>query len=133
MRVVRIEVIHERNKLPLVLRARFERTFFGFGLSIAGVLLAGGAYLLADAIREPLEASEASVLVAGLALALGAFAILYLIWPRGHLAIAHRNEHERLDDEWKNYVLTAYGESVQNRLDARSPLAEHRDNLPGPM
>ncbi|HTP69835.1 MAG TPA: hypothetical protein VMJ35_13090 [Dongiaceae bacterium] len=133
MRVVRIEIIHPRNKAPLVLRARFERTFFGFGLCIAGALLAGGAYLLADAIREPLEASEASVLVAGLALALGAFAILFLLWPRGHLAIAHRNELERFDDEWKNYVLTAYGESVQNRLEARSLIEEHKDDLPGPM
>lgn len=106
---------------------------YGFGLCIAGVLLAGGAYLLADAIREPREASEASVLVAGLALAHGAFAILFLIWPRGHLAIAHRNELERLDNEWKNRVLTAYGESVQHRLGARSLLEEHRDDLPGPM
>ena len=132
MRVVRIEVVHHDNKVPLVLRARFERTFMGFGLCIASVLLAGGAYLLVDAIREPLEASEVSVLVAGLALSLGAFAILFLVWPRGHLAIAHRHEVERVDDEWKSYVLTAYGESVQNRLEARRVVEEPAD-LPGPM
>src|SRR5215475_1950922 len=104
MRVVRIEIIQRQSNAPLVLRARFERTFFGLGLCIAGVLLAGGAYLLADAIREPLETSEATVLVAGVALALGAFAILYLVWPSGHLAIAHRSEREHFDHSWKDYV-----------------------------
>ena len=131
MRAVRIEVVHDADKLPLVLKARFERTFFGLGLFIASVLLATGGYLLTDAIREPLEASEAAVLVAGLALALGAFAIVFLLWPRSHLAIAHRNELERFDD-WKNYVLTAHGESVQNRLEAGRVLEGRRD-LPGPM
>jgi len=104
----------------------------GLGLFIASVLLATGAYLLTDAIREPLEASEIAVLVAGLALALGAFAIVYLLWPRGHLAIAHRNDLERFDDEWKNYVLTAYGESVQNRLET-TRILQDRGDLPGLM
>jgi hypothetical protein len=112
MRTVRIEVLHEHNKMPLV--------------------LVGGGYLLADAIREPLEASEVAVLVAGVALALGGFAIVYLFWPRGHLEIAHRDELEHFDQEWKNYVLTAYGESVQNRLEPRK-LIEDRKDLPGPM
>lgn len=132
MRAVRVELIHEEDKLPLVLRARMERTFFGLGLFVAGILLAGGAYLLTDAIRDPLEASAISVVVAGLALSLGGFAVVYFVWPRGHLTIAHSSELERFDDEWKNYVLTAYGESVQNRLETRRILKEHRD-LPGPM
>ena len=133
MRIVRIEVIHHQDTAPLALRARFERIFFGFGLFLAGLLLALGVYLLADAIRAPLEASEISVLVAGLALALGAFALVFFLWPRGHLAIAHRDELQRLDPEWKNYVLTAHGESVQNRLGPRALLEDQRPNLPGPM
>jgi len=132
MRAVRIEVVHEPDHMPLVLRARFERTFLGLGLFIASVLLAGGAYLLTDAIREPLEASETAVLIAGLALALGAFAIVYLLWPRHYLAIAHRDKLPHFDNEWKNYVLTAHGEAVQNRLEPRTVLQDHSD-LPGPM
>jgi len=131
MRAVRIEVVHEPDKMPLVLRARFERIFLGLGLFLAGVLLAGGTYLLDDAIREPLEASGMSVVVAGLALSLGAFAIVYLVWPRRHVAIARRR-FERFDDEWENYALTAFGESVQNRLEARQAPEDHSD-LPGPM
>jgi len=132
MRAVRIEVIHEEDKLPLVLRARRERTFLGLGLFVAGVLLAGGAYLLTEAFREPLQSSGVSVVVAGLALSLGAFAAIYLAWPRRHLAIAHRQELGHFDDEWKSYVLTAYGESVQRRAEVRQTMNDPR-NLPGPM
>ena len=131
MRAIRIEVIRERSEIPLVLRARFERTFFGLGMCFAVVLLSSGAYLLADAISDPLEASATAVLVAGLSLALGGFATVYLVWPRRHLSIARRSELERLDDAWKNQVLTAYGESVQNHLESRKALEGHRD-LPGP-
>ncbi|HVM74449.1 MAG TPA: hypothetical protein VMT75_02330 [Candidatus Saccharimonadales bacterium] len=132
MRAIRIEVVRERSEMPLVLRARFERTFFGLGLSFATVLLAGGAYLLDDAVSDPLEASATAVLVAGLSLALGGFAIVYLVWPRRYLSIARRGEVDQFDGEWKNYALTAYGESVQDRLEAQKIL-EKRRGLPGPM
>ena len=131
MRAVRIEVVHEPESLPLVLRARFERTFLGLGVLFASALLAGGTYLLLEAIREPLKASGTSVILAGLALSLGGYAIVFLAWPRRHLAIAHRRG-ERVDDEWKNYVLTEYGDSVQNRLELRHEL-KGRTDLPGPM
>lgn len=131
MRAVRIEVVHEADQIPLVLRARFERTFLGLGLFFASALLTGGAYLLLEAIREPLKASEASVILAGLALSLGGYAIVFLAWPRRHLAIARRNS-ERISDEWKHYVLTEYGDSVQNRLEMQKSPKDHID-LPGPM
>jgi len=132
MRTVRIEVLRDSDDIPLVLRARFERTFFGLGLSFALLLFAGGGYLLFDAIREPLEASAAAILSAGFALALAGFIVIYLAWPRTHVSIAHRDALERFDQEWKNYVLTAYGESVQNQLEARRSTDSH-DDLPGPM
>ena len=88
--------------------------------------------MVADAISDPLEASATAVRVAGLSLALGGFAVVYLVRLRGHLSIARRTELEQFDDEWKNYVLTAYGESVQNRLEAQKIREGHRE-LPGPI
>jgi hypothetical protein len=69
-----------RAEMALVLHAPFERIFRAFGLCMAGVSFAGGAYLLAEAIPEPLEASEVMVLAAGFTLALGSFSTVYLLW-----------------------------------------------------
>lgn len=61
---------------------RFEWTFFGLDLFAAINLFLCGAYLLAEAIRDPLEASEAGVIAAGFTLALASFLLTYLVWPR---------------------------------------------------
>jgi hypothetical protein len=98
MRAARIEMQKERNRIPLVVRARFERTFFGLGLFASTTLLLCAAYLLTEAMRDPLEASELAVLIAGFALALASSLITYLSWPRSRMALArqHRQEVERM-------------------------------------
>lgn len=81
----------QRSKVPsaqdarttrFVVRSRFAWTFFGMGLFAAICLLFCGVYLLAEALREPLEASENVVLAGGFTLALASFLLTYLVWPR---------------------------------------------------
>jgi hypothetical protein len=74
MRTTRIEVLHNREKIPLVVRARFERTFFGLGAFAATVLLVGGGYLMTEALIDPIGASDMAVLTAGFVVALEFFA-----------------------------------------------------------
>ena len=132
MGTTRVEMQNERDRIPLVVRARFERTFFGLGLFAAATLFLCGAYLLTEAMRYPLESSEVAVLIAGFALAFASFVITYLAWPRGGLALARCEDAEGPPKRGKHPVLTAYGNAVQDRLEAKRILGE-REHLPGPM
>jgi hypothetical protein len=132
MRATRIEMQNERDRIPLVVRARFERTFFGLGLFAAATLFLCGGYLLTEAMRYPLESSEVAVLIAGFALAFASFVITYLAWPRGGLALARHEHADRGPERWKDSVLTTYGKTVQDRLEEKRMLGE-RQHLPGPM
>jgi hypothetical protein len=131
MRAVKVEVLNERDEIPLVVRARFEKTFFGLGAFAALILLIGGGYLMAEALVDPIGASDMGVLAAGFALALSSFLLVYFVWPKGKLELAKR---ERIDgvEQGLNPVLTVYGDSVHTRVIAKRELQQHR-HLPGPM
>lgn len=132
MHATKIELLDERNRVPLVLRARFERTFFGLVLFAAVNLFLYGAYLLKEALRDPIGATGLAVVVAGFVLALAAFLFGYLVWPRGKSALARGEDYDWGEEQRMGPVLTVYGEPVQNRLEAERTLGEGKD-LPGPM
>src|SRR5271169_3690919 len=132
MRAASIEMQKERNRIPLVVRARFERTFFGLGLFASTTLFLCGAYLLTEAMRDPLAASELAVLIAGFALALASFLITYLTWPQSRMTLARHEEAGGLARRWKGPVLTLYGEAVEHREEGEQMLG-NRKHLPGPM
>ncbi|HTQ95327.1 MAG TPA: hypothetical protein VMH89_00900 [Candidatus Acidoferrum sp.] len=132
MRAIRVELLHHRERVPLVIRARFERTFFGVG-SFAGVaLLLGGLYLLRAAFQDPFGAADVRVLVAGFALALASFLLVYLVWPRGKMALARRERRSHALEKWDGPVLNINEEGVENRMDEEEAL-HLRKELPGPV
>jgi len=51
MRTTRMELVNGRDRIPLVVRARFEKTFFGLGAFAGVVLLLGGGYLMTEALE----------------------------------------------------------------------------------
>jgi hypothetical protein len=127
----RVEVLHDRREIPLVVRARFERTFFGWGAFAAVFLLLVRGYLMAEAMIDPIGAPDMGVLAAGFALALSSFLLVYFVWPKGKLELAKRESaHE--EEAWTNPVLTVYGDAVHTRVIAKKALGEHK-SLPGPM
>ena len=125
---------HERNRhrIPLVVRARFERTFFGLGLFAAISLFLGGVYLLTEAIRDPLEASEAAVICAGFTLSLASFVLVYLFWPRAKSVLQKDPDSSDHRESLRGPVLTVYGQALHTRSEAKRLLAESKDLL-GPM
>jgi hypothetical protein len=133
MRATRMGVLHARE-VPLVVRARFERTFFGLGAFAGLVLLLGGGYLMTEALLDPLGASDMAVLTAGLALALSSFLLVYLVWPRRTMEMARREHLETTEKKRERPVLeiTMYSEAPQSRMLAKRSLGETKD-LPGPM
>ena len=132
MRAKRMEEQYHRGEIPLVVRARFEKTFFGLGAFAGIVLLLGGAYLMMEALMNPLGASDVGVLAAGVVLALASFLLVYLVRPTRRSELSRR-EHECTEVEMrKSPALTIYGETVQNRIVAKQALGAVK-NLPGPM
>lgn len=132
MRTTRIELLRSRGKMPLVVRARFERTFFGLGVFAAAILLVGGAYLMSEALIDPIGASDMAVLTAGFALSLSSFLLVYLVLPQRKIQMAKREKEERTEEQWKAPVLTVYGETVHPRVRVKESLDLHK-HLPGPM
>lgn len=131
MRTEKIEVLHGRGSTPLVVRARFEKTFLGLGLFLAVNLLLYGTYLLVQAIVAPLEANEMTVLGAGFTLTLACFAITYLLWPRSRSALA-RPEFSEGSPDLRATPEPVYGEPLPNQVRAKQVLAAAK-HLPGPM
>jgi len=132
MHATGIGVLHGRGRVPLGLRSRFERIFFGMLLFAAINLFLYGAYLLKEALRDPLGAAELSVVVAGFMLALASFLLTYLTWPRLKSAFERDEDSDQGEEQPIGPVLTVYGEAVQERLEAERTLGEEKD-LPGPM
>jgi hypothetical protein len=97
------------------------------------VLLLGGGYLMTEALLDPLGASDVAVLVAGFALALSSFVVVYFVWPRGRLELA-KHEYERLieQEKWTEPAFTRYGDREPPRMPPRRPLREEK-HPPGPM
>jgi len=132
MRATRIEVLLHGREVPLVVRARFERTFFGLGAFAGLILLLGGGYLMAEALLDPLGASDLGVLTAGFSLALSSFLLVYLVWPRTKMALAKREQTKADEEEWKGPAPTVHGEALRSRSVAKHALGEEK-HLPGPM
>jgi hypothetical protein len=133
MRATRIDVLHGRE-VPLVMRGRFERTFFGLGAFAGLVLLLGGGYLMMEALLDPLGASDMAVLTAGLALALSSFLLVYLVWPRRKMELARPEQFEIGEEKWPRPIvtITMYDEGAPSPVLAKRRLGERKD-LPGPM
>jgi hypothetical protein len=132
MRSSRVESFHEQQELPLAARGPFARTFFGLGLFAAVNLFLCGTYLLCGAMLDPLGATDMAVLIAGVALALACFLTVFLVWSRSKDILARRHESHRERVCPSGPVLTIYGQTVQDGLEAKRTLAESKA-LPGPM
>jgi hypothetical protein len=74
--------VHNPRPSPLALRARFAWTFFGLGLFAAINLFLFVAYLLSEALRDPLDATGIAIVTAGFMPALAGFLLVYIVWPR---------------------------------------------------
>lgn len=85
-----------------------------------------GVYLLADVIREPLEASETVILTGGFTLAFASFLLTYLVWPRAtdfRKRAASRQWHT-----FRRPVLRAYHEGAHARRHS-THTSEHQRGL----
>jgi hypothetical protein len=132
MRATRNAELHAREKVPLVMRARFEKTFLGLGAFAGLALLLGGTYLMAEAWANPLKASDVGVLVAGFSLALASFVLVYFVLPQRRTALAKRERSTRHEARRKGAALTPYGEVMQSRVAVKQEMSAGK-NLPGPM
>lgn len=121
-----------QQRVPLVARSRFQHTFFGLGLFTVISLFLGGAYLFTHAIRDPLEASGAAVIVAGFTLSLAGFAFTYLVWPRAKLALAKDQDAPQHREGLREPALTGYRQALPTRVEANQALVENK-NLDRPM
>jgi hypothetical protein len=65
-------------------------------------------------------------------LALASFLLVYLVWPHGTTALARRERSSDTAKKQERPVLTLYGETLQNHLEAKRALGEEH-SLPGPM
>jgi type VI protein secretion system component VasK len=118
------------ERTPLIVRASLPRTFWTLGIFVEASLLFGGLYLLAEVTLQPLEASQVSILSAGVILALAAILLVYLVRPWRKAALARMEDS--LQAAPAEPPLTAFGEAVRTRQEAERVLCE-TEKLPGPM
>jgi hypothetical protein len=94
----------------------------------AGLLFCGG-YLLAEAMVSPLNAGTASVVGAGLFLALATVLLFYLAWPSYAKSISRREQPTGPHAEkFANFSGNAVGAHANTRW-----ILEKKEELPGPM
>lgn len=124
--------VHHRCSTPLAIRTRFEWTFFGLGLFAATNLLLLGAYLLSEALRDPLDASGMAIVTAGFLLALASFLLTYIVWPRAKSVLAREQTLDRQKVTVRGPVLNAYEPGAHAPLHTKGPATDARQ-LPGPM
>ena len=131
MRTTRMAFAIQGEKTPLIVRASLPRTFWTLGIFAECSLLFAGFYLLVQSTVQPLEADQASVLAAGVILALAATLFVYLVRPWRRAALAS------LEDSLQSAAtgeapLTAFGEATRLRQEAERVLLT-TEHLPGPM
>jgi hypothetical protein len=127
MRAARMETELDHDRLPLVVRGSFPKTFWGMGMFVAATLTVWGIYLVLKAIREPLVADPSAVIFAGVMLALAAFLMLFLVRPKWKDA---RAEHDEQNDS--EIEFGSYEELIKPLVKEERALKEH-SRLPGPM
>ena len=98
MRIFRSDSEVAHSKTPLVVRASLPRTFWSLGAFVEFGLIFCGIYLLAEASLKPLEADQASIISAGVILALASVLLFYMIRPRRKQVLT-RPEAPRLSRE----------------------------------
>ena len=71
-----------RRPKPLIVLGGLGRTFGSLICFLAALFLAGGAYILEDAVAHPMDAQAAGVIFAACVIALAALLLFYLFKPR---------------------------------------------------
>jgi hypothetical protein len=71
VKTTRIDELIAPQETPLVVRARFDSTFFGLVLFTTVVLMLSGIYLFTEVMLEPLKADDTSIIASGFTLAPG--------------------------------------------------------------
>jgi hypothetical protein len=133
MQVARNRDRHTRHRIPLVARSRVQHTFFGLGLFAVITLFLCGAYLLTQAIRDPKEASDGAVIVAGFTLSLASFVFTYLVWPWAKFALIKDQDSRLHREKLREAVLTVYAQAPHTRVAANQTLAGNKNLHRRPM
>jgi hypothetical protein len=126
---MKARVYHAKQRTPLVVKASLPHTFLGLGVFVEVALLFFGSYLLAQTVLQPLEAGTATILGAGLFLALASVLLFYLLWPGQAKSISRREEPSETSGE---ILLTPYGNGIHGQPDAQWMLKK-KGELSGPM
>jgi len=132
MRAERSAALLEHDRTPLVVRGSLPRTFMTLGIFVELSLLFCGLYMLWEALVRPLEANGTAVVGGGVMLALASVLLFYMVRPRRNEILARREAVSVEERQFREKVLTAYGEALHARIEAERVL-EEEDELPGPM
>lgn len=132
MRIFRISSASAHYKTPLAARASLPRTFWSLGAFVEFGLIFCGVYLLAEAGLKPLEADQASIISAGVILALASVLLFYMIHPRRRQVLTRPEASRRSRVQSDELPFTSYGSAVPARREARRALQKNQ-HLPGPM
>lgn len=130
MRAARMETELDHDRLPLVVRGSFPKTFWGMGMFVAATLTVWGIYLVSKAIREPLVADPSAVIFAGVMLAVAAFLMIFLVRPKWKDASA---EHDEQNDGDDSEIEFGSSEELIKPLGEEERALKERSRLPGPM
>jgi|SRR5271157_1482154 len=132
MHVIRMDSTSAHYKTPLVVRASLPRTFRSLGAFAELGLFSCGIYLLAEATLKPLEADQASILSAGVLLALATVLLFYMIRPHRKEALTRPDARRPSRDAHEPSALSAGDRSAEARRETARELLDNQD-LPGPM
>jgi len=132
MHVIRMDTASVHYKTPLVVRASLPRTFWSLGAFAEIGLFSCGIYLLAEAILKPLEADQASILGAGVMLALASVLLFYMVRPHRKEALPKPDVRPPSRDSHELLALSASDGSAEARRETARALLDDQD-LPGPM
>ena len=131
MRAVRVANSMTHHSTPLVVRASLPKTFRGFGVFAEASLSFLGIYLLIEVLKEPLEADQSTVLLAGVLLSLATILLFYLIGPSRFPALARHDGHHSRGGIRIERSQTLRGDSLQAQQIAEKAIEKER--LPGSM
>ncbi|HXR34045.1 MAG TPA: hypothetical protein VN830_10075 [Verrucomicrobiae bacterium] len=132
MRIFRIHSASVHYKTPLVVRASLPRTFWSLGAFVEFGLIFCGVYLLAEASLKPLEADQASIISAGVILALASVLLFYMVRPR-RKQVLPRPDATRVSREWsEGLTLPAHEIAISARQETGHALQKNPD-LPGSL
>jgi len=123
MHLRRFSVAVARQHTPLVVRASLPRTFWSLGAFVELGLVLCGVYLLAEAVLEPLEADQASIISAGVILALASVLLFYMVRPRRKKALSQSETTRIVRLQSSVLPLTPYGDASSALREAGRPSA----------